>query len=462
MMTKATAMATRVASGTGSTAHSVRDLTQPTLHGSPDHRFLGRRRYRSRVNSRELIRWSTLHDRRSSSWWSSGIVVAVLSGTAIAGWVAWRVDVSIASASHAWLAAATVAFAIAFLRVPFHLYWRQDASLLAQLPIDGGALFDAALLRCLHAAKATTLAVLIGGLPIAIGSPDLYARHASVALALGTTAALFLPAVATWAATLVAIGQDQARMAQLRAATGAADLPPSSALLGALPGLAGTVVIVGVLLLARWLTGGEPVVPAPIVIAGLVGISVLSFVGVRSSAPRRMGAILRDVSALDRQRLAHLEIRPPTGIEKLIGGLLGDGALAYSKDARLVRRRYPMAFALGALIFLVLGIVGVAEPDDPAPWLTGALAGAAAYGVVLASRLQKQPIELPRLTPTLPIAPAAVARAKVAWVIGWWLIFVAAPGVFAVVRQVELVPYLALLGGATAVVIVAAVSFSRR
>ncbi len=414
------------------------------------------------MNSRELIRWSTLHDRRSSSWWSSGLVIGTLAGAAIAGWVAWRAEVSVASASHAWLAAAMVAFAIAFLRVPFHLYWRQDASLLAQLPIDGGALFDAALLRCLHAAKATTLAVLIGGLPIVLYDAELYARHASVALALGASAALFLPAVATWAATLVAIGQDQARMAQVRAVTGAAEIPPSSALLGALPGLAGTVVIVGVLLVARWLTGDTPVLPAPLVIGGLVGISLLSFLGVRSSAPRRMGTILRDVSALDRQRLAHLEIRSPTGIEKLIGGLLGDGALPYSKDARLVRRRYPMAFALGALIFLVLGIVGIAEPEDPAPWLTGALAGAAAYGVVLASRLQKKPVELPRLTPTLPIALAAVSRAKVAWVIGWWVIFVAAPGVFAVLRQPEPVPFVALLGGATVVVLAAAISFSRQ
>jgi hypothetical protein len=251
-------------------------------------------------------------------------------------------------------------------------------------------------------------------------------------------------------------------MAQLRAATGAAEVPPSSALLGALPGLAGTMVIVGVLLLARWLTGGEPILPAPAVIGGIVGVSILSILAVRSSAPRRMGTILRDVSALDRQRLAHLEIRPPTGIERLIGGLLGDGALPYSKDARLVRRRYPMAFALGALVFLVLGIVGIAEPDDPAPWLTVTIAGAAAYGVVLANRLRQKPIELPRLTSTLPISRGAVDRAKVAWVIGWWTIFIAIPGVFAVVRQVDPLPYIALLGGATVAVIAAAIAFAKR
>ncbi len=415
------------------------------------------------MNSKELIRWSTLHDRRSQAgWWTSGWLIAAIAGGLIAGWVEWRATVSIGAASHAWLAAACVVFAIGFLRVPFQLYWRQDASILAQLPIEGGALFDAALLRCLYAAKSTTLAVLIGALPILRLDGELYARHASVALALGASAAMFLPAVATWAATLVTLGQDQARMAQLRAATGAAEVPPSSTLLGALPGLAGTVVIVGVLLLARWLTGGTPVVPAMVVIGGLVGISVLSIAAVRASAPRVMGTILRDVSALDRQRLAHLEIRPPTGLERLIARTLGDGALPYSKDARLVRRRYPMAFALGALAFLVLGIVGVSEPDDPGPWLTVTLAGAAAYGVVLAGRLQAKPIELPRLTSTLPIEGSAVGRAKVAWVAGWWTIFVAAPGVFAVVRQVDPVPYVALLAGATVVVIVAAIAYSRR
>ena len=414
------------------------------------------------VNSRELIRWSTLHDRRSASWYSSGLVLAIVFGGLIAGWVSWRGAVSLPAASHAWLAATSVAFAISFLRVPFQLYWRQDASLLAQLPIEGGALFDAALLRCLHAAKATTLSVLIGALPILQHGGEIYARHASLALALGACAALFLPAVATWAATLVALGQDQVRMAQLKAATGAAEIPASTALLGVLPGFAGTGVIVFALLLSRWLTGGEPVVPAIPTLAGLVGVSLLAITAVRSSAPRRMGTILRDVSALDRQRLAHIEIKPPTAIEKLIASLLGEGALPYSKDARLVRRRYPMAYALGALVFLVLGIVGVSEPDDPAPWLTVTLAGAAAYGVVLAGRLQKQPIELPRLTSTLPIAKPAISRAKVAWVIGWWTIFVAAPGVFAVVRQADLVPYVSLLGGATVVVIASAVVFSRR
>ena len=126
--------------------------------------------------------------------------------------------------------------------------------------------------------------------------------------------------------------------------------------------------------------------------------------------------------------------------------LLGDAALPYRKDARLMRRRYPMAFAIGAFVFLVLAIIGLARPDDPAPWLTVAtLAGAAIYGVALAGRLQRPPIELPRLAATLPIPARARGRAKLAWLAGWWLIFVAIPAAFAALRQGDPTTGIALL-----------------
>ena len=125
-----------------------------------------------------------------------------------------------------------------------------------------------------------------------------------------------------------------------------------------------------------------------------------------------------------------------------------------------MRRRYPMAFALGALMFLVLVIVGLARPDDPTPWLTAVLVGAAVYGLAVAGRLFRPPIELMRMSLTLPISAAARRRAKLAWVIGWWTIFVAIPAVFASLRQPEPLIGLALLGGGTVVVIASA--FVRR
>jgi len=420
------------------------------------------------VTSRELIRWSALHERRARHGiFGSSLTIACLAGAALAGWIAWRAGASPISASRSWLAGTIVAFALAFMRVPFHLYWRADAALLAQLPIEGGPLFDAALWRCIRAALTTTLAVAIGAAPLAEFSTEMFLRHLAVAGALGLTAALFMPAVATFAASLVAVNQTD-RIAALRVATGidsetaartttTQPPAPSTAALGALPGFASTLVIVAVLLISAWLVGGVPAVPPAIVLGSLAGASILAILATRAAAPRVMGTILRDVSALDRQRLAMLEIHPPTTLERAIARLLGDAALPYSKDARLMRRRYPMAFALGALVFLVLAIIGLARPDDPTPWLTAVLVGAAVYGLAVAGRLFKPPIELTRMSLTLPISAAARTRAKLAWVIGWWTIFVVAPALFASLRQPEPLVGLALLGGGTLLVVGSAV-----
>jgi len=413
------------------------------------------------VTSRELIRWSRLHERRASG--ARPILLALALGAAFAGWVYWRQTASPIAASHAWLAGTLVAFALAFLRVPFLMYWRPDASLLAQLPIEGAALFDAALWRCIAAARTTTAITVLGALPMIAVAPELAARHAAIAAALGLGAAFLLPAVVVWSASLVATSQSgtAARTVHVATAlaTGSARRAVSSApvaastTLGAVPGFAATAIIVPTLIISPWLVGEPTKLPA---VASLVALAVASIAGialVRATSARIMATILRDVSALDRQRLATLEIRPITPLERAIARLVGDGALPYDRIARLVRRRYPMAFALGALAFLVLGIVGLARPADPAPWLAATLASAAAYAVTLAGRLGRPPVELPRLAATLPIAPAAQRRARRAWLVGWWTIFVLLPGLFAALRT-DPATGLALLGAGTLLVLV--------
>jgi len=434
------------------------------------------------VTSRELIRWSSLHERRARrTRWTT---LAVAGGAALAAFVAWRAEVAgVVAASHAWLAGTLAAFALAFLRVPFHLYWRADAALLAQLPIDGGPLFDAALVRCIRAAAVTTLVALLGALPLAALPADvvaeatrplhatpiagasppgltplaLYLHHAALAGVLGLCAAFLLPAVATWAASLVTSGASVLEVATaLGGAPARSASPPASsgAVLGALPGFVSSVVFALVLLATPWLVNAAAPLPAPGVLAALAVASVLAVLAARALAQRVMGTILRDVSALDRQRLATLEIRPPTAIEQVIARLLGDAGLPYRKDARLMRRRFPMAYALGALAFIVLAVVGLARPRDPMPWLVATLAGAAMYSVALAGRLRRPPIELPRLSATLPISAAALSRAKLGWAAGWWVLFVLVPGAFALARVRE--PAAAvLLVAATVVALVA-------
>lgn len=434
------------------------------------------------MTSRQFIRWSRLHEQRAGrtrrSW-----IIAVVAGLAFAAFVYWRADAAgPVAGSRAWLAGTLAAFALAFMRVPFHLYWRPDAALLAQLPIGGGPLFDAAWLRCIRAALATLVTVALGAVPLELLEPGVVAfatrelmptpiagppvdgltpiefalRHLALAGVFTLLAACFMPAVAAWAASLVAYGKDALELATklagapTRGGDGgpdasadlmfhAAQAPPqppgsASAVLGAVPGFAATVVIVLVLLAAPWLYNAKTVLSAGGVLGVLAGASVLLLLVVRTRAPRVMGTILRDVSALDRQRLATLEIRPPTAIERLVAGMLGEAALPYRKDARLMRRRYPMAFALGALCFGVLVVVGLARPADPTPWLVAVLGGAGMYAIALAGRLVRPPIELPRLAATLPISPAARMRAKVAWLVTWTIVFVAIPLGFAAVR----------------------------
>ncbi len=391
------------------------------------------------MTSRELLAWSRLHDRRAKSDASSWLVVLVIAA-GFAAFVHWRLQqMGAASASKSWLAGALAASALAFMRVPFHLYWRQDAALLAQLPIGGGPLFDVALVRCVRAALSTTVVMLAGAAPLAQVSTDLALRHAAMTGVLFALAAGLLPAVATWAASLVAHGTDALELATKLGGAPASKPkagPPgsSSAILGALPGFASTVVIVFVIIAAPWLRGAEAALSPAAVLGGLAASSALALAAIRAKAPGVMGTILRDVSALDRQRLATLEIRPPTALESTIASMLGDAALVYRKDARLMRRRYPMAFALGALAFLVLVIVGISQPADPAPPLVAVLAGAVMYGVALGRRLFRPPIEIPRLAATLPITPAAIARAKLAWVAAWAVVFIVVPLAFASAR----------------------------
>jgi len=416
------------------------------------------------MNSRALIRWSELHARRARS--IPVLIGPLVGGGALAAWVGWRSGAGVMAASHGWLAGAMLAYAVAFMRVPFQIYWRADAALLAQLPIDGRPLFDAALARCLRAALATTAAAVIGSAPLLAlpGGAELVARHAALAVALGAAAGLLLPGVTVGAAALVVRGGAQLMRTAMAlggapardgAAAATSGVPASaSATLGALPGFAATFVFGAVPLVAPWLYGEPPRAPPLVVLGAIAAASAVAALAARAGAGI-MGRILRDVSALDRQRLATLEIRPPTPIEHGIARLIGSARLAYEKDARLMRRRFPMAFALGGLVFVVLALVGLVRPSDPLPWLAAVVGGAASYGLVLSGRLRRPPIELARLSATLPLAPRAWQRAKLAWLLGWWGVFVAAPALFAALRQPDPVSGLALIAGGTLLMIVA-------
>lgn len=394
------------------------------------------------MTGRELLRWSRVHERRAGG--IPGVVYALAAAAAIAALVATQRTPT--AASHTWLAVTILAFAVGFMRVPFHLYWRSDAALLAQLPIEGGPLFDVALFRCVRAAALTLVAALAGAIPLAllpaadiaeatrqitatpiagtvphVSALGFYLHHAAVAGVLALATGLLVPGVVVYSASLIA-------------GTTPAERASAGAILGAIPGAAGALIIVTAIVGSPWLLGDTLDGASGTFLFGVSVASLTALVAARASAPSVMATILRDVSALDRQRLASLEIRPPTGLERAVASLLGEAALPYRKDARLMRRRYPMAFALGALIFLVLAIVGLARPAGALPWLAAVVGAAVLYAGALASRLAKPPIELPRLSSTLPIPASALRRAKLAWVVSWSLVFVLVPLAFAALR----------------------------
>lgn len=392
------------------------------------------------MTTRQLLHWMRVHERRQRR--IPSLLLGALAGVPLAAFV--YVRSSPGAASTAWLVVATLAFAFAFLRVPFHLYWRSDAALLAQLPIGGGPLFDTALVRCLRAALATLLATAIAATPLllldaqavhdatrqitatpiagtvpALTPLTFFLRHLAIAGVLALAAGLLILGVVVWAASLL-VGKTMT------------DRTSAGTILGAIPGAAGVFIFLAEILAAPWVMGDVLDERSAGLLFGVSVASVAAAVAARHAAPRVMDRILRDVSALDRQRLAHLEIRPPTGLERAIASLLGTAALPYRKDARLMRRRYPMAFALGALAFLTLAVMGLAHATRP--WLVAIAGAAALYAGTLASRLSHPPIELPRLSSTLPITAAARRRAKLAWIVSWSLVFVVAPLAFALLR----------------------------
>jgi len=369
------------------------------------------------LSTRRLLHWGDLDESRRRRGRLRDLLL-VIAGAGIAALVASQ---DLRAASKTALIAIVGAYTWIMLGTSFRMYWRPDSPILARLPVPGGPLFDVALIRSLRAAGRASLIALPAAGAIAAHDVELALRHAAIAGAVGLAAALLLPAVALGAGAIVAGGKAQSLM---RAVGGAEVAAPPSAWLGVLPGLAAAAVVLGAIAAADWARGGvdAPVPPVPM-LAGLAGGALVAALAARQAAPSVMPLAVREVAALDLQRLAHLEVHPPTALERLIAGRLPRAAaLVHAKDARLLRRRFPMAYVTGAVTTLALWIVAGARPDNAWLWVAGILAGFAGYGVIMASRLVTRPIELPFLA-TLPVSHAHAVAAKRAALATWTLLY---------------------------------------
>jgi len=327
------------------------------------------------------------------------------------------------------VAVALLALVPTMLAAPQRMFWRPDAAMVARLPITGAALWYVAVVR---AARSAGLGLLVTAPTVAVAMVadlELGARAASVALALAIASTALIPAVCLGAAHLVASGQADAAT---RALTGDYQVATTT-WLGALPGFAISAVVIAVIAATGWVAHGEP--------AGMIAVIAIAAASVAAAglatvaAPRVYPRAMREVAALDRQILAHLDVHPVTGLEAVVRNRLGTGAAhAFDRLARLTRRRYPLFSLGGAGAGIALLGVALAAPDVTAWQVVLALA-LGALAVSLHRAAGREPLEHARSTATLPVAPADVTRARRALVGLWLAVWAAIPVIVAVARH---------------------------
>ncbi|MEZ4360501.1 MAG: hypothetical protein R3B48_09985 [Kofleriaceae bacterium] len=346
-------------------------------------------------------------------------------------WIALAGDLALGSRRWLWVTAGLGA--VAMLRIPFVLFWRPDAALLTRLPMRGRPLLDAALWASASVAAQALVPALLGAAALAFlegATFGLVLRHVALAGGVALATATLIPAVGVAAGALVVSG----KAAQLLTGLGEGAAPPTS-WLGVLPGAVAAGVVLLCIDLRAWLLGGAPEVGAATpLLVGLAVASLAAALAARRAADRVVPAILRDVSALDRQRLAPLELTPTSAALRALGrraspqvGLLVD------KHARLMGRRHPMASVLGALSLASLASVALWAPEARTTF-AAILALGGAYAWLLERRLHLPPLEEPRLLASLPISDAQIGAASRLFLAWWWGRFALLPGLAVVAR----------------------------
>lgn len=372
------------------------------------------------MTSRRLLAWGDLDDRRRREARRSPLarispwLVSCLAGLALGGEVYRRLAVQEdpAGALRLWLALTVAGHVLVLFGSPHRLYWRRDSGLLARLPIPGGALFRLALVRSARAAGRIALASALAALAF---GPELgwdMVVRLEVMVAVAALAAGGLgPAAALVAGAVVASDRAQAMLGEISGEFRA----PRTSWLGILPGVAGSALVVALVVLAPW-AAGAPAEGAriPVLIAVSLGLPIIAALAALSRADRVVPAALREVSALDQERLAHIERVGASRLEGAWFRLVGSAGarLVARKDAALTRRRFPSPYFIAPTGTAVLWLMAWLGGDRVVPWASVVLLGLAVYAVLMARRLVAPPVEIPRLIATLPIAGADARAAK--------------------------------------------------
>ncbi len=427
------------------------------------------------IDWRQLLRWGDLEARRRRrvqrglarlpAWVFSliaavGLVVLVVRGIGGFG-AALAGDATLVGTSHFWLGAVVAAHAVAMFGAPFRMYWRRDSALLGRLSIPGGALFRLALVRSLRATLLVAAPCALAGL--AFGpwlSWQLAGRHLALVGVAAAGCGLLLPAVTLAAGGVVASNQAQAVLANLG---GGEFQAPKTSWLGLLPGLASSAVILVVIAGADWALGGErtAIGDPRLVLGGAVAVSAIAALWALRAADRTMLAALREVAALDQERLAHVDLTRESWLERgwAAATVRDPGARQiYRKDVRLAHRRYPIPFFVGLVGVVALWIVAAVAPADLLSWSAAISAGLAAYGLVMARRRVIPPIEHPRFLATLAVSPGHAVAAKRSQGLLWIVAYQLVGGAPVVARAADVATTAAILGAIAVASVIAVVA----
>lgn len=377
------------------------------------------------TTGKELLAWGDLDEQRRgrAPAWIAVAVAGLVLGAEVARRAGWFEGVRALPSSELILAVLVAGFVPAMFGAPYRMFWRRDAALLARLPVPGAALWYVALVRAARAAAKSVVAVAPALAVVAVGDAAVAARAAAVAGALAIAAVALVPSVCLAAAYMVASGKARG----LASSVGGGEVElPTTTWLGGLPAIAMAGVVVPAIYAAPWIADGAGTT-GPIALAVIAGASLLAVALATTAAPRIYPLAMREVAALDRQIHAHLEIEPPTSIERAVGARLGAAAPVHDRLARLMRRRYPLALFAVVLGCVVALAIGIWPPAELVAWLAPVAAGLG-FVVGWASRaVTRPPLELPRLTAMQPISAAAVARAQRAYVGTWLVLYAAIP-----------------------------------
>lgn len=382
------------------------------------------------MDGKRLLAWSDLHDRRQGRPGARWVIAGVLGvglGAEVArrgGWFAGA-----APSSSLVVAIALLGFLPAMLAAPYSMFWRADAALLARLPLPGAALWYATVARSIRAAAMAGVAVAPSMVVVAISDGDLAVRAVALVAAIALATVGLVPAVTLGAAHLVASGKAR----DLAAAVGGGEVPiGSTAALGGFPGAVIAGVVLAAIYAAPWVDG-RPDPTGPLALTLVVAASVIGLAVATAGAPRIVPRAMREIAALDRQVHAHLEIDPITPVERRVKASLGGAAAStYDRMARLVRRRYPLVVFAGfatALTYIVIGAVG---PTELVAWLAVTAIAQGALVSWLDRALRRSPLELARLSATLPVTPRDVAAARRAYIVGWCSVWTVTPALIAI------------------------------